>query len=130
MRRLVFVLAFLSSSAFAEDLGHKIDFTQVLTDPDGKPFTECIKLSEDKSKCVDEKELTLGWVAMQSLNVIEQGINYSDSNKRGTLALKVYKSAGMELSEDEITLIKNQMPKRYSPVVVAKAATILNSALK
>lgn len=125
-----FVAWLCCSVALAADAPKRIDFTQVITDQDDKPIVDCLKLKDDRSGCADEKTLTLGWVSMQALNLAEQGISYSDSLKRGTLALRVVKAADAELSEEEITLIKTQLAKRYSPLVVARAVPMLNAGLK
>lgn len=118
-------------TAFAGDTPRKIDFTQLLLDADDHPFAECVKADPaDKTKCAEEKQLTLGYVALQALNSPEQNITYSEAAKRGQLGLMVYRSNGAELTADEITLIKTQLPKRWSPLVVARAVPLLDPVSK
>jgi hypothetical protein len=132
IKSIVLVLFILTcTAAFAADVPRKIDFTQVLLDPDGQPLTDCIKVDEaNQNKCIKTKELTLGDVAMQALNVPERDISYTDANKRGQLGLSVYKSTEAVLTSDEITLIKKQLAKRWSPIVVARAIVLLDPAEK
>ncbi len=128
---LALLIALMSSAAVADDAPRKIDFSQVLLDPDGKPLTECVKSDPvDRTKCLEEKTMTLGWASMQALNVPEQNMVYTEATKRGDLGLKVYQSHGVVLTSDEITLIKTQLAKRYSPLVVARAVPLLDPASK
>lgn len=121
------LLLCLTTPVVAADGSRKIDFTQPLLDQDSRPMTECVKLNAvDRSKCDDEKVVTLGYAVFHALNVPEQNVSYTEATKRGQLALNVYRAADVGLSSEEISLIKTQLPKRWSPLVVARAVEILD----
>lgn len=113
----------------AADEPRKIDFTTVLLDQDDKPIVaiECANATTD-AECKDKKQtiFTLGLVALRSLNLAEANLQPGESQRRGYLAVSIYKSAGAQLSSDEITLIKNQIAKMYAPIVVMRAFEILD----
>lgn len=103
-----------------------IDFTVVLKDQDESPFDECADFSD--RECKIKRPLTLGSAALRSLSLPEQGMDQAESLKRGKLALSVYKSQASQLTAEEISLIKKQMPKAYTPLVVVRAFAILDPA--
>jgi hypothetical protein len=120
-----------ASTAFAADAPHKIDFTVILLDADNEPMQECAAPERAADGvCKEKRTITLGAVAMRALTAPEQGISGEDSLKRGQLALGVYRSPGAELTAEEIALIKKQVAKFYSPLVVARAFPLLDPAVK
>lgn len=126
MRFVAAILAAcLATSAFAEE-ARKIDFTTVLLDQDGKPMLECADVGD--RECKEKKPLTLGAASMRALAAPEQGLDPSASLKRGQLALSVYKSTGSVLTAEDITLIKTQISKIYTPLVSARAFPLLDPA--
>jgi hypothetical protein len=59
----------IAASAYA-DGARKIDFTQPIIAQDGKPYTQCVKVSDDKKTCVDSAPVTLGDLALVALNSV------------------------------------------------------------
>lgn len=125
---LIFVLV----PAFAADEPRKVDFQTVLTDQDGEPMTECIDdpLPKGGEVCKVKRPVTLGTVSLRSLAAAEQGLAPDESLKRGQLAISVYKSAGAQLTAEETALIKKQISKFYSPLIVMRAFPLLDPATK
>jgi hypothetical protein len=131
--RMIVAATMISTAVFAADAPRKIDFTTVLLDQDDKPMVECLRVdSVDRSKCVEEKTITLGWATFQALNMVDQGdhLNYTDAVKRGQLGLTVLGKSSVELTSEEITLIKTQLAKHYSPLVTTRAVALLDPAAK
>lgn len=130
-KHLLAILLCFATPVLAADAPRKIDFTTVLLDQDDKPMTECVKADPtDRTKCAEEKPLTLGSVAMQALNVPEQNLSYTDAVKRGQLSIMVYHSPGASLTSEEVSLIKAQLPKRFGPLVVTRAGELLDPMAK
>lgn len=97
----------LSSPVFADP----IFFGAVLNGSDSKPIMECMRLNPDRSKCEQEIELTLGWLARFALDMPEDKIPLSEIIKRGNLSEKIRAYDKLELSVDEAKLIKDQIVK-------------------
>lgn len=107
---LPFALLFASTAAFADP----VDFSTKLLGQDGKPVPECIRVSDDKTKCTDEIELTLGWLSRFALDMPEErggSLPLSDILKRGSLSEKIKANPTFDLSVDEAKLIKDQIVK-------------------
>lgn len=119
-------LAAVTFSAFAADIPRKIDFTIVLKDPDDADFQECAD-QYDKD-CKVKRPMTLGSASLRALSMLEANLDVVESQRRGQLAVSVYKSTGAQLTADEIVLIKKQLAKSYSPLVVQRALAILDPA--
>lgn len=123
------LMATLSFPAFAEE-PRKINFTTVILNQDEKPMREC---ADDPAPKKDEEcklwqSVTIGMVVMRALAMPEQGLAADVSLKRGQLALRVYKAEDAVLTAEEVTTIKTQMAKMYSPLVIARAFPILDPA--
>lgn len=128
--KLAFALALaLSTSALAEE-PRKINFTEALTDMDGVVMTECADkpVPKTEAECKAQQPVTLGVVALRALVQPEQNVSPDDGLKRGQLALAVYKAEDAKLTAEEISLIKKQMAKIYSPLVIVRAFTMLDPA--
>lgn len=107
-------LLLLSTPTFATD------FSAPLLSTDGKSTPECIRLSDDRTKCAEEINLTLGWLSRFALDQTEETdprtgrsgpIALSDVIKRGSLAEKIRANPNLDLSVDEAKLIKDQILK-------------------
>lgn len=126
---LALLVSVLSIPALAEE-PRKINFTTVMLNQDDKVMTECADDPAPKkdAECKVMQNVTLGMVVMRALVVPEQGLAPDISLKRGQLALRVYKSEDAVLTAEEITSIKTQMAKVFSPLVIARAFPILDPA--
>jgi hypothetical protein len=108
VRKIWLLLLLLATPAFADDGTRKIDFTQALTGPDKKPFRECVEFDKTvQFKCLNEVDITLGYLSANALSLHKQG--QSDSTRRGRLAYRIYDAKDAELSPTEITLILNAL---------------------
>lgn len=125
----IFISVLYVTSALAEE-PRKINFTTVMLNQDDKPMLECVDDPPPKKDeaCKVQQPVTLGMVVMRALVMPEQGLAPDVSLKRGQLALHVYKSEDAILTAEEITTIKTQMAKIYSPLVIARAFPILDPA--
>jgi hypothetical protein len=71
--------------------------------------------------------VTLGRLALGSLLQPEQNLDATEQLKRWTLAQKVFKAVyPVELSADEIELIKKQIAKRGHPEWTGQAVELLD----
>lgn len=123
---IMLVAAFCCTAAFAADAPRKIDFTTVLEDQDSVPFQECAD-QYDKD-CKIKRPMTLGSAALRSLGMVEPNLDLVESQKRGQLAISIYKSTAAQLTSEEISLIKKQIAKGFNPLVVVRAFAILDPA--
>lgn len=128
MKKVIFaVILCCASIAFAQAAAdHRyIDFTQVLTDLDGTPIPA-------QADGKNSEPLTLGMAAKTALVTQMEGDPTSGADKldRYELAKKVQKGKHVELTTDEITMIKNRIMKGYAPVVVGAALPLLDPATK
>lgn len=87
----------------------KIDFSQKIAGPDGKKL-----------------DFHLGQVALAALNSPEKDpLGLDVAVKRGNLAIMVADGGEHEITPEDAALIRQLLPKVWSPVVVARAAKIL-----
>jgi hypothetical protein len=124
------ILLLALGPAAAADAPRRIDFTSPIIDQDNEPMTECADnpLPKDDRDCKARRVITLGMVALRALTVPEQGLSGEEGLKRGQLALMVYRSPGAELTAEEVSLIKKQIAKFYSSLVIARAFPMLDPA--
>lgn len=124
--KAIAILALLVSPAFAADEPRRIDFSQVLIGKDGKPFNECVRLdSVDRTKCVEEIDLTLGWISATALDQSKPGMPGAEKTKRGKLAYKVIDARESELDSKEISMIIDALDElnyRNTAIYAAKRA--------
>lgn len=125
----------LSSAAPAADEGRTVDFTTVIRDQDDNPITECADQSD--RECKKTKEVTLGSVAFKALTNIDRDsagrvteLSPDESVKRGQLGLSIYKATSAKLTAEEIALIKKQISKIFSPMIVVRTFAILDPNAK
>lgn len=130
---VVMVVAFLAAPLWAADEPRKIDFTQLVADLDGKPYTECLKSDEaDRAKCVDEVKVTLGLLVSRALISRfqdEKDISLEEQSTRGFLAIKLYKAKEAVLTADQVVLLKKLAGKMGWPnIVSARVCVALDPA--
>jgi hypothetical protein len=97
---------------------YAIDFTTVLVDLAGKPIV------------IEEGPMTLGAAAAAAL--VGQ---YKDDNpagqdkvKRWALAMRVHNAKDIELTADDVKLIKDMVAKAYGPLIVGQVWAIVDPA--
>jgi hypothetical protein len=138
---LILPLLLLSFPSFADDQPRKIDFTQVINNQDGEPYTECRKIDpKNPQSCIDTQNVTLGRLVMEVLNTslpsdtkAAQGDVKAALDNRmmlARLALKSYTST-IALNASETSLIENRLAEAGLPTLELYAVvTILDPALK
>jgi hypothetical protein len=103
-----------------------IDFTAVLKDQDEMPMKDIMTMQNNGGVDVI---LTLGRAASHALNVQSQAeadLSGEEKFNRGMLAFKIRDSASCELKVEDVALIKKQMAKLYSPIVIYRAYPLLD----
>jgi len=93
----------------------KINFMQTLKELSGAPI------------CVGEKNLTLKDAACNVLSAAfsDEQISGEEKAKRGLLAFRIYVNQEIDLTVEELGLIKKLIGKGYGPIVVAQAWDML-----
>lgn len=107
-----------------------IDFTTVLKDQDEKPLQDTMAMQANGEIVI---ALTLGRAASHSLNMQhqdEQNLSGEDKFKRGKLAFEIRDNVSAVLKAEEISLIKRQIAKLYTPIVVYRAWPLLDAGEK
>ena len=95
----------------------EIDFSAVLTDQEDAPLKD------------GDKVLTLGraaFVALVAPAADEQNLPQDEKFRRGDLGLRVSRGGKIDLSVEDIALIKKQIGKTYGPLVVVRAFPLLD----
>lgn len=131
MRMVILGLSLIiSTSAWAADDARKIDFTQVLINKDKKPFVECVKVDTvDRNKCIEEIEITLGWITATALDIPKPNLSGADKVKRGGLAYRVVDGKAVELTVKEITTILEALDDlNYKNTAIYIAKSLLDPA--
>ena len=110
----------------------KIDFTQILKDVDGQPYTECRKADEkNPSVCADMQPVTLGRLVLEVMNKslpTDANATLDDILTRNRLARQVYTQAS-SLTASEKTLIENRLTKfGIDALEIGAAIAILDPA--
>lgn len=98
-----------------------IDFSAVVKQFSGQSFKNPDEPTDD---------LKLWVVAINSLKLVfddEMGLSGVEKLKRGKLAMKIYGSSILEVSSEEITLIKFVIGKAYGPEIVTSSEILLES---
>lgn len=106
-----------------------IDFTKVLSDQDGKPLQDIVEMQAKDSKEIIP--LTLGKASSHALMVQDQNdANLSGDEKfhRGALSAKIRDNSSCDIKSEDISLIKNQLAKLYSPLVIYAAYPLLDES--
>lgn len=100
-----------------------INFTEVLTDMEGKPLTESSKLPGSNGAVVD---VTLRKICQNALLSNDPKMSGEEKIKRYILAQRIQQQDLMELSADDISLIKKEIAIYFSPLIVGKAYELLD----
>ena len=89
----------------------KISFVQELKELNGTPI------------CIGEKNLTLKDAACNVLSAAfnDEQISGEEKAKRGLLAFRIYANQEIDLTIEELGLIKKLIGKGYGSIVVAQA---------
>lgn len=88
---------------------------------------------DQKFSNIGDAPLTLGTVSVQALNSLhpdQQGrLALEDHVRRGNLALLLAAGGKHDVSVDDLSLIRQQLPiSGFTPIVVAQAARMLEGA--
>ncbi len=102
---LKYVVIFLLVAFPARAL--EIDFSQPVADLTG-PALDCNKESVD-GKCIEVIPMTLGRLCGQALAANRKNESLANTLQRGILARKVFSGAKLNLTVDEVTIIKNDL---------------------
>lgn len=98
----------------------KIDFSQTFVEPNGAT----VKLNEGRK---DEFILTLGRAVLEALNTPSgETLTLDMACKRGNLAMLVGLGGSHDITPEEASLMRAQLPFRWSPIIVAQAAAMLD----
>jgi len=109
----VFLTLCLHTRCFA------LDFTAVLTDLDNAPLV------------TDQIPLTLSKIATTALLTPfqdEQNVSGEEKVRRFLLATKVREATDVQLTTEEVALIKKLIAKAYAPLIVGRAYQLLDPA--
>lgn len=93
-------------------------------------FDETMKDLDGKAIKGEGGELTLKSICCNALTVIfqdEQGLSGEEKAKRGLLAMRIYANTEIDLTVEEVALIKKLIGKAYGPLIVAQAWNMLES---
>ena len=91
-------------------------------------FDETMKDLDGKAIIGDGKDLTLKQVACNALNLMfqdEQNLSGEEKAMRGLLAMRIYANPDLDLTIDDVALIKKLIGKGYVPLIVAQVWDIL-----
>jgi hypothetical protein len=113
MYRYLILLCLFVSPAWAHD------FSTPLTDFRGKPL-----VTEDGSALTLREAVTTALVAPFK----DENPSGTEKVKRWQLAAKLQASKDVELTADDIALIKNLVAKAYGPMIVGQVWAILDPA--
>lgn len=108
----------------------KIDFTQKLHKLNGEHLLEIVLDEEGKQKLGGV--LTLSTVAITALHnryTDEKNLPVKEKYERGEIASRIFNSGpnGLDLSTDEIALIKKLIGKRFDVLVVWQTEPLLEN---
>jgi hypothetical protein len=116
MRKTVFTLVI----CLLATVTHATDFTTVLAGLDGKPLV-----------AEGVPSMTLGEVVANALvnQFKDETPTGQEKVKRWALALRIHNAKGdVELTADDVKLIKDLVAKAYGPIVVGQVWSILDPA--
>lgn len=117
MSRLIAALVaacLLAAPAGAADAPRKIDFSAVMLDENDKPYTDCARADASTGKCLEERDITLGRLALRALTVQfpnEAALSGEEQVRRALLAQAIYKAKDMAIDAGETDLICTAIAK-------------------
>lgn len=97
----------------------KINLDQKITDIAGKPM-----------QLQNNREATLGSVCATALDTMTTAINGKVRRKRGELAIKIYPGGIVNLSSEELQMVKTCCEEALMPVALAKVLQMLEAREK
>lgn len=130
MKIIATLLAALALTVSAAAQNRTIDFTQVIKNLNGEPFTTQGVTQKPDAK---PENLTLGDVAVNALETPvpdDSKLTGEDKFKMDLLARKVYKAKSVSLTPEEIKTIKDRIGKIYAATVVGAAWRLLDPEAK
>jgi hypothetical protein len=92
----------------------KVNFATILTGLDGAPI-----LNENK------EPFTLGQAVVNALLQPVQNQSAADKIRRGRLAERAYDEQEIEISPEDVTVIRQCIGELYAPLIVMKAFRLL-----
>lgn len=105
-----------------------VDFSVVLVGTDGKPFADC-SAADPSGKCTATVDMTLGRLAIAAIAVPDKNATLIDQVARGKLAYRISGAGTLDLTTDEIALIKARIGALgVSPLAVWQACKLLDPA--
>lgn len=105
-------------------MAQTVDFSVVLENERHEPLTELRGKGPEDTKKV---ELTLGVICSRALFTPKQGPEPGDKKaERGKLAFRIYDAGEIELTSEEIVLIKQCVGEFLGPIVVTQVYDILD----
>jgi hypothetical protein len=122
------ILFFATMVTASADEPRKINFLTAIVDQDGKTITECVKLSEDTSKCAETQDLTLGRLAVAALTrqypADPTQLSGEDQVRRALLAQTIYKNGEAVLDTKDIDLLCTSIAKLVPRVGYSASVTL------
>lgn len=106
----------------------KIRLDHVLIDLEGEKLIERRKTKEkDESgkPVIKEIELTLGKIGANALMTPVEKDTGDEKAAKGSLAMKIYSAGEIDLSIDELKLLKDNIDRCYGPLVITQARELL-----
>ena len=104
-------------------MAQTVDFSVVLQNERHEPLTELHGTGPKDTKGV---EITLGVMCARALFTPKQGPEPGDKKaERGALAFRIYDQGEMELTPEEVVLIKQCVGEFLGPLVVTQVYSIL-----
>jgi len=92
----------------------KIDFSEVITQYDGAPVVD-----------QDGKPVTLGQVTVNALSQPKEGMSANDKLRNARLAEQAFDAKLVDLTPEDVTIIRAAIGEMYPPLVVLKAFRLL-----
>ncbi len=105
----------------------QINFTVEMKNIHGHTLKERMPDPDEPGKTIEDA-VTLKVISVNALLSVEDGMSGKDKAKRYALAIQINQSdeTGLDLSIDDIALVKRLVGKNYSPLVVGQAWQILD----
>ena len=92
----------------------KIDFSNIIYQPDGKtPFKE------------NDKIMTLGKICSIALQVVDPKAEPKDKARAGFLSMQTWSEELIEVSSEDVTMMKSSIARTISDTVIIYQATKL-----
>lgn len=129
LRTIASLVLIFESLATGPASAAAVDFTAPVHGLDGKIATECKEAAGDGKGCKRSGPLTLGEIAAAGLSMPDRGASLADQIRRGRLAQLVIDGKTVDLTAEQISLIKEQVAKLgISPVYVLQLVEAIDPA--